>query len=171
MGASSRIALEAVTHINHTNAAGVFGITAGGVPYYSYVKVPSSEHALIGVRLPEVRPYLERPPRLSGLEGEIQRLKAPMLVREVLEMGQAPAPRPPRGDVVVHRPVAPRPVRELVEMCRTPAPRPARARVVSSPWERLVLDASGRLVAPNARLRGPVRRVVPVPVDLRGRAL
>lgn len=136
-----QIALEAVAHISHTNAAGVFGLTPGGVAFYSYAGIPNSEHALIGVKLEGVRPYLEKPPKLTGLEGEIQRLH--------VKHGR----------------------RETVEMQRSRAPRPPREPVVASPWGSLVLDASGRLGAPEARVRVPVRRVVPVPVDVRGRAL
>lgn len=86
--ASPQITLEAFNMIVHSNAAGVFGITPEGVPFYSYAKIPVSEHALVGVRLEGVRPYLEKPPRLSGLEGEIQRLALPRVrVALVIERG------------------------------------------------------------------------------------
>lgn len=166
-----QIALEAVAHISHTNAAGVFGITPGGVAFYSYAEIPNSEHALIGVKLEGVRPYLEKPPKLTGLEGEIQRLHVKHGQREMVEFQRLPAPRAPRDDTPIERAVPARLPREVVEMQRVPARRPPREPVVASPWESLVLDASGRLVAPDARVRVPVRRVVAVPVDARGRAL
>jgi hypothetical protein len=124
------IDLAAVNGIVHKNAAGVFGLTAAGEPFYSFVKVPASEYALIAVELPQGRPYLQRLSSTAGV-GEVLRAPASPLRegREVQrgdpERGERSAPvqygepeRGERGDAI-QRQDAPRAARELFEPQRS----------------------------------------------------